>query len=45
MLRMAGDPVIETAISESDTFNHFNFIINSFDRTIRIGCCECIYNI
>ena len=36
MLRMAGDPMIETAIAKSDSFNNFNFIINPFNGTIGV---------
>ncbi len=39
MLRMAGDPMIETAIAKGNTLNDFNFIINSFNRTIGIRSC------
>ena len=45
MLRMAGDPMIETAISKGDTFDDFNFIIDSFNRTISIGRSQSIVDI
>ena len=45
MLCMAGDPVIETAISKGNSFDDFNFIIDSFNGTIGIWSCESIFNI
>ena len=29
MLRMAGDPMIETTIAKGNTLNHFNFVIEA----------------
>ena len=45
MLRMAGDPMIETTIAKGNTLNHFNFVIDSFNRTIGVWRCERIFNV
>ncbi len=45
MLRMAGDLMIETTISKGNTFNYFNFAIDSFNRTIGIWGCNYIFNV
>ena len=45
MLRMAGDPMIETTIAKSDSFNDLNFIVNPFNGTIGIRSGQCVFNI
>ena len=42
---MVGDPMIETTIAKSDSFNDFNFIVNAFNGTSGVRSGQCVLDI